>query len=265
MDHMKKKIFPLALALAGLLALAGCRGRSMDYIIENEPSIIGIVEEVRDDSVLMRVEMEGYPYGTECSVSLAVENSDSYTHLSPGDEIVVYYNGDIGESQPLEINTVYAITLRTPAERRAESDRLPMVMVDGKLYYDTGKESEIKDRCAMMDGEVSSRVEGTEVPAADDQSNFGTGYGYQYGTDDTIELLINGKWIVFEHREGDGSQVRFGDRWIDGDSLSQETLEWLDWYNGLSELDQLSVSAIPPELLDASGISGAEDAEAAAK
>ena len=119
MDHMKKKIFPLALALAGLLALAGCRGRSMDYIIENEPSIIGIVEEVRDDSVLMRIEMEGYPYGTECSVSLAVENSDSYTHLSPGDEIVVYYNGDIGESQPLEINTVYAITLRTPAERRA--------------------------------------------------------------------------------------------------------------------------------------------------
>ena len=84
MDHMKKKIFPLALALAGLLALAGCRGRSMDYIIENEPSIIGIVEEVRDDSVLMRVEMEGYPYGAECSVSLAVENSDSYTHLSPG-------------------------------------------------------------------------------------------------------------------------------------------------------------------------------------
>ena len=81
-------------------------------------------------------------------------------------------------------------------------------MVDGKLYYDTGKESEIKDRCAMMDGEISSRVEGTEVPAADDQSNFGTGYGYQYGADDTIELLINGKWIVFEHREGDGSQVR---------------------------------------------------------
>ncbi|MEI3102618.1 MAG: hypothetical protein V8T45_13245 [Oscillospiraceae bacterium] len=114
-----------------------------------------------------------------------------------------------------------------------------------------------------MDGEITSSVDGSETPTADNQFNFGTGFGYQYGTDDTIELLIDGKWIVFEHRAGDGSQVRFGDRWIDRDSLSQETLEWLEWYNSLSEIDQLAVSSIPADLLDASGISDAEDAEAA--
>ncbi len=259
---MRKRIV-LALAMICILALAGCHNRSMNYIIENEPSIVGIVEEVRDDSILIYIETEAYPYGAKCRVSLDVENRDSYTNLSVGDEVVVYYNGDIAETDPLEINAVYAITLRTPAKREPEWDKIPMVMVDGKLYYDTGKESEIKDRCAMMDGEISSRVEGTEVPAADDQSNFGTGYGYQYGADDTIELLINGKWIVFEYRAGDGSQVRFGDRWIDRDSLSEETLEWLDWYNSLSEIDQLAVSAIPAELLDASGISDGEDAQAA--
>ena len=257
-----RKYVVFALALIGILALTGCNNRSMNYIIENEPRVVGIVKEVRDDSILIYMETDAYPYGAECSVSLDVENGDSYTDLSVGDEVVVYYNGDIAESEPLKIETVYAITLRTPAENRVEWDKIPMVMVDGKLYYDTGKESSIDGRCAMMDGEISSSVDGSEIPTEDDQSNFGTGYGYQYGADDTIELLINEKWIVFEARAGKGSQVRFGDRWIDRDSLSQETLEWLDWYNGLSEIDQLAVSAIPADLLEASGISGTEDAEA---
>lgn len=257
-----RKYVVFALALIGILALTGCNNRSMNYTIENEPSVAGIVKEVRDDSILIYMETDAYPYGAECSVSLDVENGDSYTDLSVGDEVVVYYNGDIAESEPLKIETVYAITLRTPAENRVEWDKIPMVMVDGKLYYDTGKESSIDGRCAMMDGEISSSVDGSEIPTEDDQSNFGTGYGYQYGADDTIELLINEKWIVFEARAGKGSQVRFGDRWIDRDSLSQETLEWLDWYNGLSEIDQLAVSAIPADLLEASGISGTEDAEA---
>lgn len=259
---MKRHIV-FALALTCILALTGCNNRSMNYIIEHEPSIAGIVEEVRDNSILIYIETEAYPYGAECSVSLDVENTDSYTDLSVGDEVVVYYNGEIAESDPLKINTVYAITLRTPAKARLEWDKIPMVMVDGKLYYDTGKESSIEGRCGVMDGEITSSVDGSETPTADNQSNFGTGFGYQYGTDDTIELLINGKWIVFEHKAGDGNQVRFGDRWIDRDSLSQETLEWLEWYNSLSEIDQLAVSSIPADLLDASGISDAEDAEAA--
>jgi hypothetical protein len=41
-------------------------------------------------------------------------------------------------------------------------------------------------------------------------------------------------------------------------------LEWLDWYNSLSEEDQLAVSAIPADLLDESGISGTEDTETTA-
>ena len=58
------------------------------------------------------------------------------------------------------------------------------------------------------------------------------------------------------------SQVRFGDKWIDEATLSEETLEWLDWYHCLPEEDQSAVSAIPADLLDASEISGTEDAEA---
>ena len=102
-----------------------------------------------------------------------------------------------------------------PLEETHEWDKIPMVMVDGKLYYDTGKESTISGRCGVMDGEITSTVDGSEIPTKDNQSNFGTGFEYQYGADNTIEIFMNEKWIVFEQREGDGSKVRYGDRMVD--------------------------------------------------
>ena len=44
-------------------------------------------------------------------------------------------------------------------------------------------------------------VDGSEIPTKDNQSNFGTGFEYQYGADNTIEIFMNEKWIVFEQRE----------------------------------------------------------------
>lgn len=113
-----KKMITMILLIITILDLAACNSRSMNDIIENEPSITGMVEEVYDHSILIYCEqMDGYLSGVRCFVSLDVENSDSYTDVSKGDEIVVYYNGDIAESDPLQINTVYAITLKTPADR----------------------------------------------------------------------------------------------------------------------------------------------------
>ena len=61
---------------------------------------------------------------------------------------------------------------------------------------------------------------------------------------------------------GCGRQVRFGDRWVDADGLSEETLDWLDWYNALPEEQQRAVSSLPPDLLQQSGLAQTEDAEA---
>lgn len=81
-------------------------------------------------------------------------------------------------------------------------DRIPMVMVDGLLYYDTGKESTIEARCGMMDGEITSTVDASEIPTEDNQSNFGVGFGYQYGINNSIEIQMkDGTWYVFQ-REG---------------------------------------------------------------
>ena len=111
-----KKLIALVLALVCVLGLVGCNNRSMNYIIENEPSITGIIKETNDNSILIENEDREY------WVSLNIENKDSMTNFSVGDEAVVYYDGNIAESYPMQINTVYAITLKTPADR-TENDK----------------------------------------------------------------------------------------------------------------------------------------------
>lgn len=95
----------------------------------------------------------------------------------------------------------------------------------------------------------------TEVPAADDQSNFGSGYGYQRGPEEgTVEIDVDGRWMVFEQRDGESGQVYFEGQWYDTADLSEETLEWLVMYNRLPEEDQLALNHIPLELWELSGM-----------
>lgn len=76
-----------------------------------------------------------------------------------------------------------------------------IIMVNGKLYYDTGKESTFEVRCGTMDGKITSNVNLNEIPTENNQSNFEGNYGYQYGTENTIEVNINDKWYIFETKE----------------------------------------------------------------
>lgn len=90
----------------------------------------------------------------------------------------------------------------SPAETQdpaAPADLPPLVLVDGQLYQDTGRESTLTGRCGVLDGEITSAVSNQEVPFEDGQSNFGTGFGYQIGPEPgTIEVYLNEKWMVFE-------------------------------------------------------------------
>ena len=110
------KIVRLCLTILFMFCLIGCGKKSMNDIINSESNIIGIVKETTENSIL--IENENGKYW----VSLNVENKDSVTNFNIGDEIVVYYDGMVAESYPMQINTVYAITLKTPANR-AENDK----------------------------------------------------------------------------------------------------------------------------------------------
>lgn len=84
-------------------------------------------------------------------------------------------------------------------EESLEKSDLPMMlMVNGELYMSTGTESTNSGRCGVMDGEITSQVGENTVPTENDQSNFGTGYGYQYGSfEGILEVEIDGRWMVF--------------------------------------------------------------------
>ena len=73
---MKKSIV-LFLTIICVLFLTACNTKSMNYIIENKPSVTGIVEEVHDDYIIMYSETAaGYPNETRWQISLEVKNKD---------------------------------------------------------------------------------------------------------------------------------------------------------------------------------------------
>lgn len=85
------------------------------------------------------------------------------------------------------------------AHKEKQQNVIPMVKVDGKIYLDTGKESTVKSRCGVMDGKITSTVDEKSKPTKDNQSNFGTGYDYQYGPEEgTVEICIDNKWLVYK-------------------------------------------------------------------
>lgn len=110
----------------------------------------------------------------------------------------------------------------------AESEFTSMIMVNGTLYYDTGRESTLTGRCGTFDGEITSSVDGSETPEENDQSNFGSGYGYQYGENGTIEVNRNDKWTVFEEKwveytyDDSEHNVKFSFKYPEGWKLTEE-------------------------------------------
>lgn len=107
-----KKLIALVLALVCLLGLIGC---SKNF--EDKPTVIGSIKEIYDDHILIATSTtEGYPYGASFDISINIKDCDNiYSPLSIGDEIVVYYDGHIPNDDLPQIDTIYAITLKTPA------------------------------------------------------------------------------------------------------------------------------------------------------
>lgn len=180
--------------------------------VEVENVDVRISDESTPDSIAFEAEIleiyDGY-FLVKPESSWAINSADRIEvpmkKLDPalepqlGDIIEISYGGEILETYPARIKEVFSIRVVKEAETW---DLIPMVMVNGTLYLDTGHESTIEARCGVMDGEITSQVDGSKQPTVDDQSNFGTGYSYQYGaTEGTIELFMNGKWWIFATEE----------------------------------------------------------------
>lgn len=157
-----KRYAVLIIALIFLSGLAGCTKKSMNYIIENEPNFTGVVEETYENSILVSCKhLEGHPGEVKAFVSLNTENKDSMTHFNIGDEVVVYYDGVIAESSPLQVNTVYAITLKTPAVKFSPD-------------VSSADESETVTEVPEKETDTATETEETTVTEIKKKNNYGT-------------------------------------------------------------------------------------------
>jgi hypothetical protein len=139
-------------------------------------------------------------------------NEDSY--LGRASSFTGYYqdedacDGDVYASYA-NSNIIYIkfdnggkVTLEEMTDESPEAtaiDVCPAIMVNGEVYFDTNHKSTAAGRCGIMDGQITSECSNSEIPSINNQSNFGTGYGYQYGgRKGTIEVLLDdGEWYVF--------------------------------------------------------------------
>ncbi len=233
--------------------------------VEVENVEVRISEESIPDSVTFEAEIleihEGYFLVEPVVGSWELNSADKIEipmkNMSPspepvvGDILKIEYDGQLQETYPAKISNPYSISVVEEAETWA---LIPMVMVNGTLYLDTGYESTIEARCGVMDGEITSQVHGSQRPTIDNQSNFGSGYGYQYGaTEGTIEIYMDGEWRIFATEEvrqeiqfpTNEETITYNGKEYKKSELCDATLQWLE----LTEQERMLSSYFPPEFM----------------
>ena len=189
-----KKCITIILSILCVLSLVGCSEKESVGDISSV-SFQATVLEVNDNYYLIEPVEGSEELKSADQITVPMKNIDPSLEPEVGDVIEIEYSGEIAESYPAQITDVYSIKVVKEAE---QWDLIPMVMVNGELYLDTGYESTVDGRCGVMDGEITSEVDGSKKPTENNQSNFGTGDGYQYGQEEgTIEVFMNGEWRVF--------------------------------------------------------------------
>lgn len=171
------------------------------------------IDNPRNESVAVTINGDfGADVGLVTQTSLAASHpnapTDTVFTLKPGEnsfnvEFIAPYGGIPTKHDRL----LPPITLRLwdpyeNGDEEPEPAELPqLVLVNGILYENTGRESDIDARCGTMDGAIESAVESWQEPTEERQSNFGTGYEFQYVTNEEIDVVIDGKWMIFRSTE----------------------------------------------------------------
>lgn len=131
----------------------------------------------------------------------------------------------------------------------------PMVFLNGRLFVSTGREAYLESKTA--DGQITSVVGERKIPKESGQANFDCeGADYIQVDEDGVAVLSEGRYILFLTEDA----VDYEGRCYKKASLSEETIEWLGFYNNLSKEDQAKISMVPPEFVKKAGDSPAVEA-----
>ncbi len=120
------------------------------------------------------------------------------------DDEVHGFSISIGQYQPVVTGDETTAEVEPP-----QSDLIPMVMIDGILYFDTGEllgDANFELNFGLdssFDGFITSSVPQSESPTQDDQSNFGVDIGYKITADGFAALYLNQDWYRFAPQTGE--------------------------------------------------------------
>lgn len=91
---------------------------------------------------------------------------------------------------------------RSENEKETEPPKR-MVCLEGKVFVDTGELS-LEKWCGTKDFTFDSTTKKGKTPVKNGQTNFGRGYGGQYGArENRIDILIDETWHIFAYHEND--------------------------------------------------------------
>lgn len=110
-------MFMLSMMICCFLTLSGC-AKDINDIVDDEPCVRGVVSEVNENYIVLSINEDDELYNSYQSlqVSLDVERKDGSFSGDAGDEVAVYYDGIIEETDPARVNKVYAILYTGEAE-----------------------------------------------------------------------------------------------------------------------------------------------------
>ena len=203
------------------------------------------IEELTENEV---VEFHGQLFNKSDLSEKTLEWLEWYNSLSPEEQLAV-------SSIPADLYT-------NDGAGSTIADAPPMVCVNDTLYKQSTKQTsynELKDDFVYLDvieSDITNLQNNSNGNASDGipKENFQANHPivgakvYQYGNDIVVE--IEGKYWLYEPIEenAENEVVEFHGQLFNKSDLSEETLEWLEWYNSLSPEEQLAVSSIPADL-----------------
>lgn len=203
----------------------------------------------------------------EGAVELFIQGDEEhmFSSLDNGDEIIVQL-GLIRETYPSQADVFGVELVKKGSIGDIDQDTLDqleemgwivqdkrqqLLYVGDRLYTGTGRPA--APACGTADGHITTVLQMEEIPGQDGQANFGSvGTDYIYLDEGAMAVRVEA-----DSQESNAYQLFLSDDTVDYHGrffrkadLSQETIEWLEFYNNLPEEGQRSISMEPPELIN---------------
>ncbi len=168
---------------------------------------------------------------------------------------IVLCTGCTSLSAAPEENRHTAASFRTEASLEESSSETvsqekQMIFIDGKNMISTGRIAVTEDRLPLSaetrrpDGSITQLVPESEYPRQNEQANFDCqGSPYLILSDGAAALELEGQYMLFLADD----TVEYEGIYKKKNQVSEDTLEWLDFYYSLTAQERLAVSMIPSE------------------